>query len=202
MTAGEKHMLVSKCNSSRVYYDFRTPNPNTTSGLGKKLIELFLFLSVIRMIVDAPRAQAGVINSTDPESDWEFGSGESLDRACRQIISRRPKSFFAAVKRSKIVTTETTRPPDGPSFTTEPQTSTAVSTTAQHSSGSMKPTSQIVVSENSTEQPRFTQISNFTDSPKFEEIPVLLNTTQKAPRQILPKLAKSPICRVMVDTEG
>ena len=70
-------MVVSKCNSSRVYYDFRNSNPNSTSGMGKKLIEFFLFLMAIRMLVDVPRAQAGEINSTDPERDWEFGSGDS-----------------------------------------------------------------------------------------------------------------------------
>ena len=94
--------LVTKCNTSHVYADFRRTSQKNRSCTGKKIFEFLFFLVLLRFFLDVPAAQANsspiVIRGIDFENDP--GSGDGLARKSRQILKPR-KSFFATVRASE-----------------------------------------------------------------------------------------------------
>ena len=83
-------ILVTKCNTSQIYADFRQPTRKTQNGLWKKILDFFLFLTVLRFVLDFPVVRADI-----------QGSGDGLSRTCRQIIFDTQKTFFSAVEAAK-----------------------------------------------------------------------------------------------------
>ena len=94
--------LVTKCNTSHVYADFRRTSQKNRGCTGKKIFEFLFFLVLLRFFLDFPAAQATlspiVIRGIDFENNP--GSGDGLARKSRQILKPR-KSFFATVRASE-----------------------------------------------------------------------------------------------------
>ena len=121
-------MLVTKCNTSQIYADFRQPTRKPQNGLLKKILDFFLFLTVLRFVLDLPVARA----------DFQ-GSGDGLSRTCRQIIFDTQKTFFSAVEAAKNseakIATPTTIPTENVTEVEnffETQTTMAQTTNAQN----------------------------------------------------------------------
>lgn len=92
--------LVTKCNNSHVYADFRRSAQRNKSCIGKKIFDFLVFLVLLRLFLDFPAAQANSAINRARIFDNDLGSGDGLERKSRQFFKPR-KSFFAAIRASE-----------------------------------------------------------------------------------------------------
>ena len=92
--------LVTKCNNSHVYADFRRSAQRNQSCTRKKIFDFLVFLVLLRLFLDFPAAQANTALNRARIFDNDLGSGDGLERKSRQILKPR-KSFFAAIRASE-----------------------------------------------------------------------------------------------------
>ena len=90
--------IVTRCNNSHLYADFRKPSQRNRNCTGKKIFEFLFFLVLVRFFLGFPAAQANSAHTRGKDEN-NFGSGDGLARKSRQFVKPR-KSFFAAVRAS------------------------------------------------------------------------------------------------------
>ena len=218
-------------NGTRFNADFRQMGHQGLVGLGKKMIELLLALTVLRIIANAPAAQGTTLTRIDQNqsefsgsgdnfSMWEpSGSGddaqdEALDRKCRGFYIRSRGSFYNVLKHSKRTSVQLSTENPMTLVLNEPTTQPTTQPITLSTTEIPVVFTQIIKSKNSSndffattemDQIPFAQIPNSTQSVAFEPnttISTLINSTTPQPIAVTtPMLARVPICRAQI-TQG
>ena len=198
MPLSQSPMVVTRCNTSKVYADFRQPVKRTKPGLAKLLFDFLFFVFFIRVLLDLPAVRA----APDAQSDSISGSGDGLPRKCRQILFGPPKSFFEATRSAKRRKNKKVK--NKIQMTSAPTVLKIDQTTTLTETQTMPITTQFSITENitnsvdiNTTTEYFEQVSNDTD--------ILVDFDSKMTDKEstdIPIIAKVPICRRIIKSEG
>lgn len=201
MPLSQSPMVVTRCNTSQVYADFRQPVKRAKPGLAKLLFDFLFFLFLIRILLDLPAVRA----APDAQSDLISGSGDGLNRKCRQIFVGPPKSFFEATRSAKRKKMRKVK-----KVKNEIQTTSASSfqnidqTTRFIDTQTMPITTQSSITENITNSVNLNTTTEYFE-PASNVTDIVVDFDSKMTDKestVMPIIAKVPICRRIIKSEG